>query len=275
LPFLVFTLSSVDERPSKTQAVLSSLSTKLLAQSQVMERTNPDMRRQELSAGEELVTSVEVRGVRAHFEVRTTNAVYQQRLEHMGYHRESETQFTRNLSATGDVLRIHRNLAHHLEEILRQSARMIPIDWEQALTEFLDRVDGVRLDWFLYGSGALAVRGIDVDPGDLDFWVSDAYLVGGIFDDLLVEPVTEMAGWVADSGGRAFLGCLFEWIAGVHPEVDDPAPHEQGLVAASRLETAHWHGRNVPVAPLDLQLAVAHRRGLHDRVAKIRAATTS
>jgi hypothetical protein len=239
-----------------------------------MERADTEVHRQELTAGEELVTSVEVRGPHARFEVRTTDALYQERLVHIGYHRQNDTQFMRNLSNTGDVLRIHRTLALHLEEILRQSARMTPIRWEQALTEFLDRVDGASLDWFLYGSGALAVRGIDVDPGDLDLYVSDAYLAGDLFDDLLVEPVTEMKGWIADRGGRAFLGCLFEWMAGVHPDVDDPAPHEQGPAAASRLETVLWHGREVPVAPLDLQLAVAQRRGLHDRVAKIRAATT-
>jgi hypothetical protein len=74
--------------------------------------------------------------------------------------------------------------------------------WEQALEEFLARVEGSGLDWFLYGPRALAVRGIDVDPRDLDFNVSDAYLAGRLFADLLVEPVTKMTGWVADRGPR-------------------------------------------------------------------------
>jgi hypothetical protein len=187
----------------------------------------------------------------------------------MGYLRRGRERFVRDLSANGDVLAIHANFARHLEEMIRQSARVAPVRWEQALDVFLERVDGSGLDWFLYGSGALAVRGIDVDPGDLDFHVSDAYLAGRLFADLLVEPVTEMTGWIADRGGRAFCGCLFEWISAVHPDVDEPAPQEQGLVAASRLESAAWHFRRIPVAPLDLQLAVARQRGQHDRAAKI------
>jgi hypothetical protein len=145
----------------------------------------------------------------------------------------------------------------------------VPCGGDQALEVFLERVDGVPLRWFLYGSGALAVRGIDVGPGDLDFWVDDAQLAGALFADLLVEPVTAMTGWIADHGGRAFADCLFEWIAGVHADVDEPEPHEQGPAAAARLEHVRWHGHDVPVAPLDLQLAVNQRRGLADRVRKI------
>lgn len=228
-----------------------------------------DLVRQELSAGGELTTSVEIAGGRARYEVRTTNPLYQQRLEHMGYLRHGQEQFVRDLSAGGDVLAIHANFARHLEEMIRQSARVAPVRWEQALEVFLKRVDGSGLSWFLYGSGALAVRGIDVDPGDLDFHVSDAYLTGRLVAEFLVEPVTEMTGWIADRGGRAFCGCLFEWLSGVHPDVDEPTPHEQGRVAASRLEIATWRGHKIPVAPLDLQLAVARHRGQDDRIAKI------
>lgn len=226
----------------------------------------------ELRAGPDLWTSVEVRGETARYEVRTGDQVYQERLTHMGYSRTGPASFARVLSATGDVTRVHANFAHHLEQMILQSARLSPVGWEIALTEFLRRVEGTALDWFLYGSGALAVRGIDADPGDLDFAVGDARHVGEIFDDLLVEPVADIHGWIADAVGRAFHGCLFEWIAGVHPSVDEPEPHEQGRVAAARRETVRWRGWDVAVAPLDLQLAVAERRGLAGRATAIRRA---
>lgn len=152
-----------------------------------------------------------------------------------------------------------------------QSARRSPVRWREALEVFLARTEGSRLRWFLYGSGALAVRGIEVGPGDLDFWVDDAQLAGALLEDLLVEPVTAMTGWIADSGGRAFAGCLLKWIAGVHADVDEPEPHEQGPAAAARLEHVRWRGHDVPVAPLDLQLAVNRRRGLTGRVREIQA----
>jgi hypothetical protein len=96
-------------------------------------------------------------------------------------------------------------------------------------------------------------------------------LDGRIFEDLLVEPITTMTGWIADCGARAFAGCLFEWMAGVHPEVDEPTPHEQRLVALGCLESVRWRERIIPVAPLTLQLSVTERRGLSERAAKIRA----
>lgn len=225
---------------------------------------------QVLRPGAGLWTSVDVRGDRAVYEVRATDALYRERLAHMGFCPDGDGRFVRNLSATGDVLRTHANFARHLEEMLLQSARRRTVRWPVALEVFLNRVEGTGLRWFLYGSGALAVRGIDADPGDLDLCVDDAGRTGELFADLLVEPVTTMTGWVADHGGRAFCGCLLEWMAGVHPDVDRPEPHEQGLVAATRLEHVRWRARDVPVAPLDLQLAVAERRGLTDRVRKIR-----
>ncbi len=227
--------------------------------------------RQVLHPTADLWTSVEIRGDRALYTVGTTNAIYQQRLTHMGFAHAGAQQFIRNLSATGDVRRTHANFANHLEQMLLQSARLRPVDWEHALKIFLRRVEGTTLRWFLYGSGALAVRGINVEPGDLDFCVNDAQLAGVLFEELLVEPVTTMTDWIADCGGRAFAGCLFEWMAGVHPEVDKPTPHEQGPAAAQRLERARWRGHEVALAPLDLQLAVCEQRCLTNRAAKIRA----
>lgn len=218
-----------------------------------------------------LATSVEIGDGQAIYEVRTGDPLYRERLRHMGFDPAAADRFVRRLSVSGDVLRTHARFARHLQEMLLQSARLRPVRWQQALEVFLERVEGSRLRWFLYGSGALAVRGIEVGPGDLDFCVDDARLAGTLFEDLLVEPVTAMTGWIADSGGRAFSGCLFEWIAGVHADVDEPEPHEQGPAAAARLEHVRWHGHDVPVAPLDLQLAVNQRRGLTGRVRKIEA----
>jgi hypothetical protein len=77
--------------------------------------------------------------------------------------------------------------------------------------------------------------------------VDDAQLAGALLEDLLVEPVTAMTGWNADSGGRAFAGCLLEWIAGVHADVDEPEPHEQGT--ASRRQPATRSHRPRPGNP--------------------------
>lgn len=227
--------------------------------------------KEELTAAPDLSTTVAVQGDRAIYEVRTRNRLFQERLLHIGFAPAGKTRFTRNLSNRGDVAAIHERFKQNLEEMLLQSARLRPVRWEETLELFLRRVSGTPLRWFLYGSAALAVRGIDVPPGDLDFWVSDAQLAGKLFEDLLVEPVTTMTGWVADFGGRAFAGCIFEWVSGVHPEIDDPSPHEQGPAALGALESVRWRDWTVPVPPLAFQLSVAERRGFSGRAARIRA----
>lgn len=218
----------------------------------------------------ELSTRLELQGDVARFIVDTDNAIYQERLVHMGFQRADAKSFMRDLSATPGIRRIHDNFSRHLEAMVLQSARLGSVPWDEALTEFLRRVEGSGLDWFLSGSGALAVRGLDVSPGDLDFVVADAQATGLLLDDLLVEPVTEMPGWMAKQSGRAFYGALIEWVAEVDPAVDQK-PHEQGPAAASRLETVEWEGHTIRVTPIDLQLEVSELRGLDSRTATIRS----
>jgi hypothetical protein len=161
-----------------------------------------------------------------------------------------------------------QNFVHHAATMLRQTAAG-RAPWDGALLVFLDRVD--RVDWWLAGSGALAVRGADISPRDLDV-ITDAAgaeRLGELLADSLVEPVFAREGWSARWWGRAFLGARVEWVADVACSVDDPDPVDFGPTAAAGLETVRWRGYELKVPSLELQLAVAERRGLSDRVAAI------
>jgi hypothetical protein len=220
-----------------------------------------------------LETQLKVDGDRVYFLVRTTDPLSQDRLVKMGWSVTNQGLLSRRLSNAGPVERIFQNFTAHLEEMIEQSARRRPIAWEDALAEFMDRVEGQGVRWWLYGSTALAVRGIDIQPGDLDLAVDDPWLVGDLLADLLVEPVSRLENWVADVGGRAFHGALIEWLAGAHPTGLTP-PHEQEPAAGNHLEMIAWRGRGVPVPRLQVQLAVAERRGLRRRSEQIRRAMT-
>jgi hypothetical protein len=209
------------------------------------------------------------------FVVRTGLPLYRDRLVKMGWRPEDEPgSFARRLDDAPDIEAIVERFARHIETMVRQSARLEPIDWRRGLAELADRAEHSNLRWWLYGSGALAVRGLAIEPGDLDVHVNDAYLAGRLMSDLLVEPVTHMGGWVADAGGRAFAGVTVEWLAGAHPTGLDP-PHEQEESVADHLELVSWHGRQIPVPRLNVQLAAAERRGLADRATLIREAMQS
>ena len=78
------------------------------------------------------------------------------------------------------------NFPRHIGSMLHQTASGVA-PWDEALTALLDRAAGV--DWWLTGSAALAVRGVEVSPRDLDL-VTDAagaQRLGELLADALVE----------------------------------------------------------------------------------------
>ena len=183
-----------------------------------------------------------------------------------------EDGFAKTFPANAPHLDIfYRHFARTAEEIVLQTARIHPAPWEQALLALLQKVAGQGLQWYLAGSAALAARGLDVAPRDLDLIVDDAgaHYLGDLLFDALIQPVEDSQGWISHWFGRAFLHTRIEWIGGVSEDVDENGLTEYGPVAASRLETINWLGYEVLVPPLDIQLEVSKRRGLDERVKKI------
>jgi len=124
---------------------------------------------------------------------------------------------------------------------------------------------------------ALAVRGLDIAPRDIDLSVSDAdaHRLGAALLDHLVEPVSPTPGWFCNWFGRAFLHARVEWVGGVDERADCPYVSDFGPTAAACVQTVTWHGYGLRVPPLDLQLDVSRRRGLTGRVAAIERALWS
>lgn len=100
------------------------------------------------------------------------------------------------------------NLAERFEPLLRQAADLDPVPWAEALATVCQRLVPAGIDWWLAGSAALAVRGADVSPHDLDLIVADldSRQVGELLVDGLVEPVTRSDWHLSRWWGRAFLG---------------------------------------------------------------------
>jgi hypothetical protein len=169
--------------------------------------------------------------------------------------------------ATGAFVRIQQLL----EPMLLQVLGLTPVPWEDALSVVCRRLATTGVDWWLCGSGALAVRGAAVVPRDLDLVIADAdaVRVGGLLADGLIEPVCP-AGWpISNWWGRAFLQARVEWVGGVTAAADEPQVSDFGPTAAASLQAISWRQWQIRVPPLHLQRAVSVRRGLADRVALI------
>lgn len=174
-------------------------------------------------------------------------------------------------SNTPNLDHIFLNFERYAQEMVLQTARIHPAEWGKSLSAFLQVIESSDIDWWLTGSAALAVRGLDIIPGDLDLVVDDASAakLNELLFDYLVEPMQPSPGWIWNSFGRAFLHARLEWVGGVNESADIPHISDFGLTAAKKLEIVSWHGIDIRVPPLDLQYEVCKRRGLEERANKI------
>ena len=176
------------------------------------------------------------------------------------YYLPVEGGFAKHFPAdTPHLARIYQQFARHVEDMILQTARVRPAPWDKALDAFLEVIRGEDIRWRLAGSVALAVRGIDVAPRDLDLVVDNAgaQKLGALLLDCLVEPVLRTPGWIANWFGRAFLHARVEWIG-----VDDP-------YALAGLQVVHWRGVAMQSPPLEMHLEEDRQRGLTERADKI------
>ena len=219
-----------------------------------------------------VTTECEVNDSEVVFRLCDLDTGYQRAAGDLGFAR-TEVGFARSFPApVEDLDRIYANFCRNIEAMLRHVAREEQVPWESALHSWLKQLEGQDVNWFLGGSAALAVRGLEVGPRDIDI-ITDAcgaQRLGEIFAHALVEPVIPVNGWICDWFGRTFIEARIEWVGNVAPFVDHPEPSDFGPTAASQLESVIWKGYELQVPPLDLQLAVSERRGLVQRAEAIR-----
>lgn len=189
------------------------------------------------------------------------------------YYKETEIGFVKTFPAgTPHITSIFERFSLCAEEMILQAANVHYVPWEDALLALLQRIEQKNVNWWLVGSSALAIRGLAIVPHDIDLCVDDAsaHTLGILLEDCLIEPVQDVRGWVSNWFGRAFLHARIEWVGGVDEHLDDDEVSDFGPIAASRRDTIIWHGYEIQVPPLDLQLLVSERRGLTRRVEEIK-----
>jgi len=213
-------------------------------------------------------------GGKTRFLVSELDPAYHKAARDLGFVAANEA-FVRVFEAdTPHLNQIFARFVSFAEEMILQAAGARPVPWDKALLSFLQRTSGKNVDWWLTGSGALAARGIDLVPRDLDIITDSngAQQLGRAMSDWLVEPVQESHDWIARWFCRAFAHARIEWVGGVEDWVDDRGPCDFGPTARTSLQTVRWSGYNIRVPPLEMQLAVCEQRGLKDRAQKIQHA---
>ena len=219
-------------------------------------------------------TLLKTEGKRTSFIIADLDPEYAEVARNLDYD-ETEAGFAKTFPAdTPHLASIFEQFSHCAEEMILQAANVHAVPWQEALLALLQRIARQNMNWWLVGSAALAVRGLKIVPHDIDLCTDDAsaHTLGQVLEDCLIEPVQDVRGWVCNWFGRAFLHTRIEWVGGVDENLDEDEISDFGPIAASRKETIIWHGYEIHVPPLDLQLLVSERRGLTNRVEQIKGA---
>jgi len=208
-------------------------------------------------------TKLRCDGGRAAFLLRDVPDSYGAAVRRLGFEPEAEG-FARYFAVESAHLeRIYAAFARYAEEMILQEAGEHPVPWEDTLTTIARLMAEHALRWWLVGSVARAVRGLAVQPGDVDLVVDEEGNAGltEVLRDFLIEPICPITTWSAKVDGRAFLGARVEWTGGV------AEGHPWG--AAGPWDTISWKGYHLRVPPLAHQLVDAQWQNNTERVALI------
>ncbi|MFI6827145.1 hypothetical protein ACIBG5_08590 [Kribbella sp. NPDC050241] len=158
--------------------------------------------------------------------------------------------------------------------------------WSDALRELAVRLAGTDVDWMLVGSAATALHGAAIEPGDIDVAVSTSAGVrtaatvlpsrtdrSSPADPLWFSSLDEPTLTFDDPGQARWT--FGRWtLAGFTVElayIDSPAPTDllvetpAGAVWSER-SVLDWNGTQIPVVPVEVQLATMIFRDQPDRL---------
>ena len=172
---------------------------------------------------------------------------------------------------TKNMDRIKSNFEKYADDMFGQMVNLKKVMWEDALLGFISKVEGTDIDWWLTGSCATCLRGVAIQPHDVDIMLNsrDMDKINDIFADHIVEPIRSSNGWVVKNFGVMFMEARIDLAFDPEGFVDDPEPVDFGPYAMEHLEPITWRDHVIKAPPLELQLQVNRRRGRKDRVQAI------
>ena len=206
------------------------------------------------------------------FPINTSNENYRTVLRKLQYPELEEgfgRSFSKNIPHLEKYFERFKEIA---EEMIKQTAGEVPIPWEKALLAFLELIESDSLHWWITGSCALALYGVEIIPRDIDL-VTDhesALKLGIILDDYIYEPMTDTKGWFCKWFGRAFLNVRIEWIGGVFEDESLQIQKDFGFIAEKKLHFINLKNHRIKVPPLKTLLEQTVKRGLYNRAEKIK-----
>ena len=136
--------------------------------------------------------------------------------------------------------------ARYGETALLQKLRLLPAPWERALDLFIEQVSPLGVDWYVHGSAAMALWGIDVAPRDVNIIFpnhSDFDRVRAHLNRFAIRPIERCDNWVMSGLGELFL----EGVVGISFHNQELEPFDMNALGRVR-----HNGRDIFVSSLDM-----------------------
>lgn len=130
------------------------------------------------------------------------------------------------------------------------------------------------IKWWLAGSAALYVRGIDVLPHDIDVmtYKTEITKLKKSVENYISEPFHHVTNWVVKGFGVIYRQYRIDYAFEPEEWVDGNGYVDFGLYAQSHLEEIKWNDHTILVPPLELHIKSNLDRGRIEIVNKIKAA---
>lgn len=205
------------------------------------------------------------------FEISESDAKYSSVFDLCFYEKGDGVYFKKFSVSYPYMDEVVRNFKSHGAIMFDQLGYFRPVPWQKALLAFCRRMEGQSIDWWLTGSCAACIRGIELDPHDVDIFVDsrDVSKMASLFRHELIEPIVDTKGWLTKDFGVIFLHARIDIATDPSAVLDDPVPLDCGPFAQEHLEAVQWEGYEILVPPVELQINANRRRGRKERVLKL------
>ena len=156
-----------------------------------------------------------------------------------------------------------KNFTKYGELSMKQELKILPTPWEKALRLLIPAMKKIAVAWYIHGSAAMALWGIDVAPRDINIVIpnySDYEKVRAHFYKLAIKPFERCENWVMSGLGTIFL----EANIGFAFHKKELEPYD-----CNTLETIEYDGEKINIATLEMLRQDNEFYGRPERVRQI------
>jgi len=155
------------------------------------------------------------------------------------------------------------NFTKYGETVIKQQLKIISTPWERALELFVSEMNKLEVTWFVHGSAAMALWGIDVEPKDINVIIpnySDFDVVRDHFYRFAIRPIEQCEDWLMSGLGYIFM----EVVIGIAFYNRELEPYDR-----SKLDKVLHNGKEIYVESLEKLKTDNENYGRTERVKMI------